>query len=175
MDHIMIPWIANLNGVDIRGISMDILTSWRMSTKYIPGISMDIHRISFDVYPWYIRGISMDIPRFLNPDFSASQCCWSLSMRTQVWVILSVLKSHFNRPHSFVLEQLLSKSEKRFVRTHCLQEVLGLSEVLWVRTVLFVGKCEFRFWRFKKASRALATRAKARLLDLNWQSSNCTA
>ncbi len=41
---------------------------------------------------------------------------------------LSVVKSHFNRPCSFVLEQLLSKSEKRFVRTHWLQEVLGLSE-----------------------------------------------
>ncbi len=56
-----------------------------------------------------------------------------------------------------------NKSERRFVRTHWLQEVLGLSEVLWVMTVLFVGKCEFRFRRFKKASRALATRAKARL------------
>ncbi len=43
---------------------------------------------------------------------------------------LSVVKSHFNRTRSFVIEQLLSKSEKRFVRTHWLQEVLGLSEVL---------------------------------------------
>ncbi len=41
---------------------------------------------------------------------------------------LSVLKSHFARARSFVLEQLLSKSKKRFVRTHLLQEVLGLSE-----------------------------------------------
>jgi hypothetical protein len=46
-------------GVDIRGIvSMDIPC---ISTRYIRGISMDIHGISFDVYPWYIRGISMDI------------------------------------------------------------------------------------------------------------------
>ncbi len=60
-----------------------------ISTRYIRGISMDIHwhGISFDVYSWYIRGISMDIPRFLNPDFSDCPCCWSLSMRTQVWVI----------------------------------------------------------------------------------------
>ncbi len=43
---------------------------------------------------------------------------------------LSVLKSHFNRTRSFVLKQLLSKCEKGFVRTHWLQEVLGLSEVL---------------------------------------------
>ncbi len=41
-----------------------------------------------------------------------------------------VLKSHFARPRSFVLEQVFSKSERRFVRTHWLQEVLGLSEVL---------------------------------------------
>ena len=31
------------------------------------------------------------------------------------------LKSHFNRTRNFVLEQLWSKSEKRFVRTHWLQ------------------------------------------------------
>ncbi len=55
-----------------------------ISIMYIPRISMDIHGISFDVYPWYIRGISMDIPRFLNPDFSAGPCCWSHSKRTQV-------------------------------------------------------------------------------------------
>jgi hypothetical protein len=51
---------------------------------------MDIHGISFDVCPWYIRGVSVDIPRFLNPDFSAGPCCWSHSMRTQVWVMKSV-------------------------------------------------------------------------------------
>ena len=79
-----IPRISN--GVDIRDISMDIPCIF---TIYILGISMDIHGISFDVYPWYIRGISMDSPRFLNPDFSpaAGPCCWSHSMRTQVWVI----------------------------------------------------------------------------------------
>ncbi len=33
----------------------------------------------------------MDIPRFLNPDFPACLCCCSHSMRTQVWVIKSVL------------------------------------------------------------------------------------
>ncbi len=55
--------------------------------------------------------------------------------------------------------------------------VASLSEVLWVRTVLFVGKCEFRFRRFKKGSRALATRAKAHLfkLDQNRQSPDWTA
>ncbi len=63
----------------------------RISTKYIPGISMDIHGISFDVYTWYIRGISMDIPIFLLPDFSAGPCCWFHSMGTRVWVIKSVL------------------------------------------------------------------------------------
>ncbi len=48
------------------------------------------------------------------------------------------MKSHFNQPRSFVIEQLLlvSKSEKRFVRTHWLQEVLGLSEVLMVSVSL---------------------------------------
>ncbi len=78
--------------------------------------------------------------------------------------------SHFNPACIGVYKQLLSKSEKKFVRTHWLQEVLGLSEVLWVRTVLFVGKCEFRFRRFKKGLRALATKAKAHLLDQNRQS-----
>jgi hypothetical protein len=81
-----IPWISN--GVDIRGTSMDIP---RISTKCIPGISMDIHGVSFDVNTWYIRGISMDIPSFLSPDFSAGPSCWSHSMRTRVWVIKSVL------------------------------------------------------------------------------------
>jgi hypothetical protein len=55
-----IPWISN--GVYINGISMDIPL---ISTNYIPGISMDMHGISFDVYTWYIRGISMDIPSIL--------------------------------------------------------------------------------------------------------------
>ena len=67
-------------------------------------------------------------------------------------------------------KQLLSKSEKRFVGTHWVQEGLGLSEVLCVRTVLFVGKCGVRFRRFKKGSRALATRANTHCLDQNWQS-----
>ncbi len=88
---------------------------------------------------------------------------------------LSILKSHFNPTCIGLFKQLLSKSEKRFVRTHWLQEVFGLSEVLWVRTVLFVGKCEFRFRTFKKASRDLATRAKAHLLDQNLQSPDWTA
>ncbi len=56
---------------------------------------------------------------------------------------LSVVKSHFKRPHSFVLEQLLSKSEKRFVRTHWLQKVLGLSEVLWVRLFYLLVSVSF--------------------------------
>jgi hypothetical protein len=80
-----IPCISN--GVDIRGIYMDIP---RISTMYIRGISMDIHGISFDVYPWYIRRISMDIPRFLNPDFPACRCRCSLAMRTRLWVLKSV-------------------------------------------------------------------------------------
>jgi hypothetical protein len=62
----------------------------RISTKYIRGIPMDIHGISFDIYTLYIRGISMGIPRFLNPDFSAGSCCCSLSMRTRLWVLKSV-------------------------------------------------------------------------------------
>ena len=44
--------------------------------------------------------------------------------------VLSVLKSHFNPASITVLKQLLSKSEKRFVHTHWVQEGLGLSEVL---------------------------------------------
>jgi hypothetical protein len=43
---------------------------------------------------------------------------------------LSVLKSHFAPTCITVLKQLLSKSEKRFVHTHWMQEGLGLSEVL---------------------------------------------
>ncbi len=58
----------------------------RISTKYISGISMYIHGISFYVYTWYIRGISMDIPSFLFPGFSAGPC-WSHSMCTRVLVI----------------------------------------------------------------------------------------
>ncbi len=95
---------------------------------------------------------------------------------------MSVLKSHFapasigdsdchGKPSK--LEQLLSKtwSEKRFVFTHWLQEGLGLSEVLWgtVREDCFVC-CGVRFQRFKKGSRALATRAKTKCLDQNRQS-----
>ena len=55
---------------------------------------------------------------------------------------LSVLKSHFNQDCIGDCKQLLSKSEKRFVHTHWVQEGLGLSEVLCMRTVLFVGKPE---------------------------------
>jgi hypothetical protein len=62
----------------------------RISIMYIRSISMDIHGISFDVYPWYIRGISMDIPRFLNPNFPACPCRCSLAMRTRLWVLKSV-------------------------------------------------------------------------------------
>ena len=71
---------------------------------------------------------------------------------------LSVLKSHFNPASITVLKQLLSKSEKRFVHTHWLQE--GLSEVLWGSVCEDVGMCGVLFRRFKKGSRALATRAK---------------
>jgi hypothetical protein len=85
-------------------------------------------------------------------------------------VPLSVLKSHFAPACIGDCKQLLSKSEKRFVHTHWVQEGLGLSEVLCVRTVLFVGKCGVRFRRFKKGSRALATRAKTHCLDQNRQS-----
>ncbi len=79
----------------------------------------------------------------------------------EISTLLSVLKSHFDLTCITVLKQLLSKSEKRFVGTHWVQEGLGLSEarVLCVRPVLFVGKCGFLFRRFKKDSRALATRA----------------
>ncbi len=41
----------------------------------------------------------MDIPRFLNPDFSACQCCCSLSMRTRLWM----LKSVYSTAHCFFL------------------------------------------------------------------------
>ncbi len=78
---------------------------------------------------------------------------------------LSVLQSHFNSTCITVLKQLLSKSEKRFDGTHWVQEWLGLSEVLCVKPVLFVGKCGFPFRRFKNGSCALATRAKTHCLD----------
>jgi hypothetical protein len=77
----------------IHGYTMDIQQSGYtcISTKYIRGISIGIHGISFDVYMWYIRCISMDIPSFLQPDFLACPCCWSYSMTTRLWVIKSVL------------------------------------------------------------------------------------
>jgi hypothetical protein len=84
--------------------------------------------------------------------------------------VLSVLKPHFDSACIGDCKQLLSKSGKTFVHTHWVQEGLGLSEVLCVRTVLFVGKCGVRFRRFKKGSRALATRAKTHCLDQNRQS-----
>ena len=52
---------------------------------------------------------------------------------------------------------------------------LSLSEWDSVRIVLFVGNGGFRFRRFKKGSRALATRAKAHRLDQNRQSPGCKA
>ncbi len=82
-----------------------------------------------------------------------------------VHCLLSVLKSHFKRACIGLFKQLLSKRERRFVRTHWLQASRRSCETVWVRTVLFVGKSEFRFRRFKKDSRALATRTKARLLE----------
>ncbi len=87
---------------------------------------------------------------------------------TLTWFVnLSVLKSHFKVARIGLFKQLYRLCERRFVRTHWLQEVLGLLEVLWVRTVLFVGKCEFRFRKFKKGSRALATTSVSRgLLNL---------
>ncbi len=78
-------------------------------TWYILGLSWIYHvypRSIYMVYPWiyvvyhlmYIhgiyvvyRGISMDIPSFLKPGFAAGPCCWSHSMRTRVWVIMSIL------------------------------------------------------------------------------------
>ncbi len=64
--------------------------------------------------------------------------------------------------HNYVISHVIShdprfqisKQKWKKILSHTL--VASLSR-LWVRTVLFVGKCEFRFWRFKKASRALAT------------------
>jgi hypothetical protein len=47
---------------------------------------MYIHGI-YVVYPWKF----LDIPSFLKPDFAAGPCCWSHSMRTNVWVIKNVL------------------------------------------------------------------------------------
>ncbi len=61
------------------------------------------------------------------------------TLHTATYKLLSVLKSHFDSACMTVSKQLLSKSEKRFVGTHWLQEGLGLSEVLCVRPVLFVG------------------------------------
>ncbi len=50
---------------------------------YIHGIYMVYH------------GISMDIPSSLKPDLAAGQCCWSYSMRTRVWVIISKVGSAY--------------------------------------------------------------------------------
>ena len=64
-------------------------------------------------------------------------CPWSDSSA------LSVLKSHFNPACIGDCKQLLSKSEKRFVHTHWVQEGLGLSEALCV------SLCEvcFVYWK----------------------------
>ncbi len=49
---VVYPWIYHVYPSD--WIYLDIPC---ISTKYIHGISMDIHGISFDVYTWYIHGI----------------------------------------------------------------------------------------------------------------------
>ena len=59
-----------------------------------------------------------------------------------------------------------------FTHTGCKRGWASRRLSVWasVRSVLFIGKSEFRFRRFKKGSRALATRAKTHCLDQNWQS-----
>ena len=64
-------------------------------------------------------------------------------MFTYLCTGLSDLKSHYNQACKTVVKQLLSKSEKRFVYTHWVQEGLGLSEALCV------SLCEvcFAYWK----------------------------
>jgi hypothetical protein len=95
--YVVYPWIYH--GYPTEWIYVVYPWKYHVFTRYIRGISMDIHGISFDVYPWYIRGISMDIPRFLNPYFSACPYCYSLSKRTRLWV----LKSVYSTAHCFFL------------------------------------------------------------------------
>ncbi len=165
-DPIMEEWLVS-HGVDeleeclLICIAGDWKARRRQNVKLLDG-AFQYYYMHYSLY--YTHHLSW-LNRIIAAPASVSTSC----------ALLSVLKSHFNLACIGLFKQLLSKSEKRFVRTHWLQGVLGLSEVLWVRTVLFVGKCEFRSRRFKKASRALATRAKARLLDQNRQSPDCTA
>ncbi len=114
--------------------------------------SISHHDITCDILiirPWY---------HIWYHNYVMSQSYYDITVK--LW--LFALKSHFAPACIGVCKQLVSKSEKIFVHTHWLQEVLGLWKV-WVRFVLFVGKGEFRFRRFKtlKGSHALATRAKA--------------
>jgi hypothetical protein len=89
--YVVYPWIYHVH--PFYGYSMVSMDIPCISIQYIHGISLYIHGISFYVYTWYIRGISTDIPGYstLKPDFSASPCCWSHSMRTRVWVIRTAL------------------------------------------------------------------------------------
>jgi hypothetical protein len=100
--YIVYTWIYHAS---VYPLASDWIYPWILYhvTVYPPSIYM--------VYPWILvyhlmyihgiyvvyRGISMNNPSFLKPDFAASPCCWSHSMRTRVWVIKSVL---FHAPHT---------------------------------------------------------------------------
>jgi hypothetical protein len=101
---------------------------------YVP-----VHTSTYDheilvLPPYTVLPVCTDLPNpvqvYRIPDVLANRPAAAMRLGCRCCHSLSVLKSHFNRARSFVLKQLLSKSEKRFVRTHWLQEVLGLSEVL---------------------------------------------
>jgi hypothetical protein len=84
--------------------------------------------------------------------------------------VLSVLKSHFNSTHSFVLNSCIVfcvefANEDSFAHSICKKDLAS-----WRQSMMALGKRWFGFRRFKKCWRAFATRAKAHCLDQNWHS-----
>ncbi len=95
---------------------------------------------------------------------------------------LSVLKSHSDSACIGICQckQLSSKSGKDSLAHNSRKKGFASQarrpcEWGFVRIVLFVGNGGFRFRRFKKVWRALATRAKTHCLDQNRQSPGCIA
>ncbi len=122
---------------------------WKNSVKKKnSGNSVHHLRIYAHVLP-VSHGISKHIHLILCLNFVMPSIYFLLFINALMRLLstaLSVLKSHFNRPRSFVIEQLLIKSEKRFVRAHWLQEELGLLEVLWV-SIMGLWVDSGRTWR----------------------------
>jgi len=149
---------VEMNTYDVVCVTYDVVC-WRTTlyVTYMSYVTYDVARTMSYVYTLYIARTTSYVRCSTRCRTSHVRCrtCMTYDIvrdvRHRRWQEsrwwrhgdLSVLKSHFKRACIGLFKQLLSKSEKRFVRTHWLQEVLGLSEVLWVRLFYLLVSVSF--------------------------------